>query len=45
MIEVGQGGLTPGWHGQGLAHATWWCGPPAAPFAPSLWLLSSSGNI
>jgi hypothetical protein len=27
MLEVGQGGLTPGWRGQGLARATWWCGP------------------
>jgi hypothetical protein len=35
LAEVGQGGLTPGWCGQGLTHATWWCGPPAAPFALS----------
>jgi hypothetical protein len=27
MAEVGQGGLTLGWHGQGLARAAWWCGP------------------
>jgi hypothetical protein len=27
MVEMGQDGLTPGWRGQGLARATWWCGP------------------
>jgi hypothetical protein len=27
MAEVGQGGHTTGWCGQGLARATWWCGP------------------
>jgi hypothetical protein len=37
MAEVGQGGLTLGWHGQGLARATWWCGPLL------LLLLSPSG--
>jgi hypothetical protein len=27
MAGVGQGGLTTGWHGLGMARATWWCGP------------------
>jgi hypothetical protein len=45
MAEVGQGGHTTRWRGQGLARATWWCGPPTAPLALSFWLLSSSGKI
>jgi hypothetical protein len=45
LAEVGQGGHTTGWHGQGLARATWWCGPLAAPLALSFWLLSSSDEI
>jgi hypothetical protein len=39
------GGHTTGWRGQGLAHATWWCGPPAAPLALSFWLLLSFDKI
>jgi hypothetical protein len=35
LAEVGQGGLTTGWHGLGLARATWWCGPLAAHLALS----------
>jgi hypothetical protein len=45
LAEVGQGGHTTGWHGLGLAHTTWWCGPLVAHLALSFWLLPSSDEI
>jgi hypothetical protein len=45
LAEVGQGGHTTGWHGLGLARASWWCGPLATHLALSFWLLPSSDEI
>jgi hypothetical protein len=42
---VGQGSHATGWHGLGLARATWWRGPLVAHLALSFWLLLSSDEI